>query len=96
MLRRVARADGEPLAPNSDRRDGRPMDTGETIRVCLGYPALDTPEIHERLRQIALWKLEGRTNQEIAVSLGYQSVRTVERKLRLIRGKWKASDPSEA
>jgi DNA-directed RNA polymerase specialized sigma24 family protein len=39
------------------------------------------------LRSIALWKLEGYTNAEIAQKLGYVTV-TVERRLRLIRGIW--------
>jgi DNA-directed RNA polymerase specialized sigma24 family protein len=41
---------------------------------------LDDPE----LREIALWKMEGYTNEEIAERLGVVG-RTVERKLRLIR-----------
>ncbi|MCC6418851.1 MAG: sigma-70 family RNA polymerase sigma factor [Gemmataceae bacterium] len=40
-----------------------------------------------RLCQIVLWKLEGYTNEEIAAQLGCV-VRTVERKLHLIRRKW--------
>lgn len=38
----------------------------------------------ERLRAVAVWKLEGQTDAEIAQRLGC-SVRTVERKVRLIR-----------
>jgi DNA-directed RNA polymerase specialized sigma24 family protein len=44
---------------------------------------LDDPE----LRSIALWKMEGYTNAEIAQELGYVTV-TIERRLRLIRGIW--------
>jgi DNA-directed RNA polymerase specialized sigma24 family protein len=40
-----------------------------------------------RLRSIAVWKLEGYTNEEIAMMLGCEP-RTVERKLRLIRSIW--------
>ena len=43
------------------------------------------------LRQIALWKLEGYTNAEIAAQLEC-TVRTVERKLERIRGYWEATD----
>ena len=47
----------------------------------------------EELRQLALWKLAGYSNEEIA---GPQmldcSLRTVERKLERIRGKWLAHD----
>jgi DNA-directed RNA polymerase specialized sigma24 family protein len=45
--------------------------------------ALDCPE----LRRIALWKLEGHTNPEIAARLDC-APRTVERKLNLIRCIW--------
>jgi DNA-directed RNA polymerase specialized sigma24 family protein len=41
------------------------------------------------LRRLALWKLEGHTNAEIAGLFG-RSVATVERKLKLIRDKWEA------
>ncbi len=41
----------------------------------------------EGLRQVALWKMEGHTNQEIAGRLGC-AVNTVERRLRLIRKRW--------
>ena len=42
----------------------------------------------DQLRSIALWKMEGYTNQEIADLLGC-SLATVERKLALIRATWK-------
>ena len=45
---------------------------------------LDEPE----LQQIALWKVEGQTNDEIATRLNCVP-RTVERKLRRIRALWK-------
>jgi DNA-directed RNA polymerase specialized sigma24 family protein len=38
-------------------------------------------------RSVAVWKMEGFTNPEIAIKLG-RSVPTVERKLRLIRSCW--------
>ncbi len=41
----------------------------------------------ETLRQIASWKLEGYTNEEIAAQLGC-ALRTVANKLKLIRLKW--------
>jgi DNA-directed RNA polymerase specialized sigma24 family protein len=40
-----------------------------------------------KLRSIALWKMEGYTNAEIAEKLGCVRV-TIERRLRLIRGIW--------
>ena len=42
------------------------------------------------LRQIALWKLEGYTNAEIATQLDC-TLRTVERKLERIRGYWESA-----
>jgi len=42
----------------------------------------------QQLEDIALWKMEGYTNHEIAISIG-RSTATVERKLALIRDRWK-------
>jgi len=42
----------------------------------------------DELREIALLKLEGHTNQEIAARTG-RSLPTIERRLRLIRDRWK-------
>ena len=42
---------------------------------------------------IVQWKMEGFTNQEIAVKLAL-SVSSVERKLRIIRGFWEADGTS--
>ncbi|MBI3411158.1 MAG: RNA polymerase subunit sigma-70 [Planctomycetes bacterium] len=42
---------------------------------------------NETLRQVALWKMEGFTNEEIAEKLGL-TCRSVERKLERIRSKW--------
>jgi DNA-directed RNA polymerase specialized sigma24 family protein len=49
----------------------------------IGLQGLLDPE----LRQIALEKLEGRTNREIAARLDYTEV-TIERKMKLIRARW--------
>src|SRR5262245_45318092 len=43
----------------------------------------------DELRQIAVWKLEGYTNPEIAGKID-KSLATVERKLQLIRRKWES------
>ena len=48
----------------------------------------------EELRQIALWKMEGHTNEEIASELGC-ALATVERRLRLIRRRWEKELPAE-
>ena len=47
------------------------------------FDKLDDP----LLRDIARWKMEGYSNEEIAQKLG-RTVRTIERKLRLIRDCW--------
>jgi RNA polymerase sigma factor (sigma-70 family) len=44
----------------------------------------------EGLRNIAIWKLEGRTNEEIAKQLGCVT-RTVERRLDMIRNIWQSA-----
>jgi DNA-directed RNA polymerase specialized sigma24 family protein len=44
------------------------------------------------LRSVALWKMEGYTNDEIATKLGCVE-RTVERKLRVIRNRWNPEEP---
>ena len=44
------------------------------------------------IRPIAIWKFEGFTHEEIAAKLGY-TLRTVERKVRLIREKWDRTIP---
>jgi DNA-binding CsgD family transcriptional regulator len=43
----------------------------------------------ERLRQIAIWKMEGYTGEEIAAKLGC-SPRTVANKIELIKRAWDA------
>jgi DNA-directed RNA polymerase specialized sigma24 family protein len=44
------------------------------------------------LQAVAMWKMEGHTNEEIAAKLG-RAIGTVERKLRLIRSIWEAEGP---
>jgi len=46
---------------------------------------------NDTLRNIAVWKMEGFTNQEISARLGCTS-RTVERKLRIIRKQWERKE----
>lgn len=41
----------------------------------------------DEMRQIAMWRIEGHSNEDMARRLGV-SVRTVERKLNLIRTRW--------
>jgi DNA-directed RNA polymerase specialized sigma24 family protein len=68
--------------------DGEPTpefaaQSAEELERLLGLLQDDT------LRRIAIGKLEGHTNPEIAANLGV-SLRTVERKLELIRCTWEA------
>jgi DNA-directed RNA polymerase specialized sigma24 family protein len=56
--------------------------TAEEYRRLLGL-------LDEELRRIAVWKMEGLTNAEIADGLGC-ALPTVERRLRLIRKTWLA------
>ncbi len=42
---------------------------------------------NDSMRQIAVWRMEGESNEEIAQRLG-TTVRSVERKLNRIREKW--------
>ena len=49
----------------------------------------DLPD--EDLRRIAVWKMEGHSNEEIAAELQC-ATRTIERKLRLVRSIWQKAD----
>lgn len=57
------------------------------VQVAEEYRRLLERLGEEELRSIALWKLEGYTNEEIASKLGCVRL-TVQRKLRLIRDIW--------
>jgi RNA polymerase sigma factor (sigma-70 family) len=59
----------------------------DECRQLLGRLGDDT------LRAVALWKMEGQTNREIAGKLGCVE-QTVERKLRSIRNLWLAEGPA--
>ena len=66
-------------------REPTPEEAAEMADECRRLlDLLDEPE----LRQVALWKVEGFTNEEIAVKLDCVP-RTVERKLSRIRMLWK-------
>jgi len=80
-------------------------DEGAGLRLEAAGPTADeavalAEELEQRLRslanpllmEVALRKLEGLTNKEIAVELDYTE-RTIERKLEIIRGKWGALRP---
>ncbi len=63
--------------------------TAEELRRLL--KELGSDEVGDELRQVALWKLEGYTNEQIAPMMNGgegRSVATVERKLKEIRLRW--------
>ena len=47
----------------------------------------------DELRDIAVWKMEGHSNEQIAERLGC-ALATVERRLRLIRKQWEGAEPA--
>jgi hypothetical protein len=85
----VASPDGEEpgnwlleLAEHGDPSPAEAAALAEEVELRLG-------QLQDDLRRIALWKLEGHTNAEIAALPEMScTVRTVERKLRLIREVW--------
>ena len=74
----------EAFAPGSD--EPTPLEA-DVLNEALEQRLRDLPE--PDLRQVALMKLEGDTNQEIAEALQCGE-RSVERKLNLIRKRWEA------
>ncbi len=83
--------DGDSSVPGIAQRQGReptPEDAEELIDALRGrLLRLDDPH----LRQVALWKMEGWTNTEIAEKTGF-STRWVERRLSEIRRRWTHDD----
>jgi DNA-directed RNA polymerase specialized sigma24 family protein len=83
-------------SPEGDRRRGigdvvGPDPTPDfAAQVAEEYRRLLDALGDDILRKVAVWKMEGNTNEEIAKKLGCQA-RTVERKLRAIRHTWSAS-----
>jgi RNA polymerase sigma factor (sigma-70 family) len=83
--------DDEALLQLLDRRTPTPEDatiTAEEMGRLLDMLPVD-------IRPIAIWKFEGFTSEEIAEKLGY-TLRTVERKVRLIRERWNRVAPGTA
>ncbi len=81
------RRSGEETSPGL-QQFGDTMPTPQMMAIIEegGQRLLEALE-DERLQQIALWKLEGYTNDEIAVKLDL-TTRSIERKLQRIREKW--------
>ncbi len=96
-------------ASRAARRDGRAAINDQSFVQDQLADAAPTPEFalqmedqieallgrlrDERLREVALGKLEGLTNDEIAAQME-RSVSFVERKLQLIRQIWSSEEPS--
>jgi DNA-directed RNA polymerase specialized sigma24 family protein len=66
---------------------GREPEPAVAAQVVEEYERLLDGLGDDELRSVAVWKLEGYTNDEIAAQLG-RAPATVERKLRLIRDAW--------
>jgi DNA-directed RNA polymerase specialized sigma24 family protein len=66
---------------------GQEPDPALAAQVAEDYRRLLDGLGDANLRRVAVWKLEGHTNEEIATKLG-RSLAAVERKLRLIRATW--------
>jgi DNA-directed RNA polymerase specialized sigma24 family protein len=79
----------QPLIDEIDLLASSEPDPAEAIALTEDLEALLTRLDDPLLKQIALQKLDGYTNEEIAVRIE-RSVPTVERKLALIREKWSA------
>jgi DNA-directed RNA polymerase specialized sigma24 family protein len=81
-----------PRGGSAGERAGLDQLTGRQPAAAFAAQAAEECErllglLKAELRPIALWKLEGYTNPEIAAKLGCV-VSTVERKLRMIRHAW--------
>jgi DNA-directed RNA polymerase specialized sigma24 family protein len=84
----LAGADGSSEAPNPFLNlIGREPDPESAARVAEEYKRLLALLPDDTLRKVAVWKLEGYTNAEIAAKLTC-AVSTVEWKLRCIREIW--------
>jgi DNA-directed RNA polymerase specialized sigma24 family protein len=80
----VAGPDG---GPGFDRLIGREPSPAFAAEVAEAYRRLLDRLANDTLRSIAVWKMEGYGNEEIAARLGCVT-RTVERKLAVIRSLW--------
>ncbi len=89
-----------PLAdtPSPDEESGLDQFAGQdptpefAAQVAEEYQLLLAQLSDPELEAVAVWKMEGYTNEEIAAKLDC-TLRTVERKLRIIRGLWQRESP---
>jgi DNA-directed RNA polymerase specialized sigma24 family protein len=82
--RDAARTAGEEALERIAGPEPSPAFAAQVAEECRRLLAL-LPD--EPLRNLAVWKMEGYENEEIAARLGC-AVRTVERRLRVIRSLW--------
>jgi DNA-directed RNA polymerase specialized sigma24 family protein len=98
--RDVRREDAEAAEPSGEGPPGTILDRIDSDGPTPAEAALLNEALEHRfrslndpaLRQIALWKLEGYTNAEIAARLDC-TLRTVERKVERIRAYWGNDEP---
>jgi DNA-directed RNA polymerase specialized sigma24 family protein len=81
---------GSAAAAGFDRFAGREPTPSFAVEVAEEFRRLLDQLEDATLQSIALWKMEGLTNEEIAARLDC-AVKTVERKLKVIRKLWEAS-----
>jgi DNA-directed RNA polymerase specialized sigma24 family protein len=79
--------DGAEQGPLFADLIGRELEPAVAAQVVEEYERLLDGLDDDVLRSVAVWKLEGYTNEEIAAKLG-RAPATVERKLRMIRDAW--------
>jgi DNA-directed RNA polymerase specialized sigma24 family protein len=76
-----------------DQLLGREPTPAFAAQVAEEYQLLLARLDDRELEMVAVWKMEGYTNEEIAAKLDC-TARTIERKLRIIRGLWQQENPS--
>jgi DNA-directed RNA polymerase specialized sigma24 family protein len=85
----IPRIEAWPMSPGSVTHWISLLKAGQNdaAQVAEEYRRLVAALPKQELRQIAQWKMEGDTNDEIAAKLKC-ALRTVERRLELIRSLW--------
>jgi DNA-directed RNA polymerase specialized sigma24 family protein len=84
-----AAGEGDESGPGMQSFLGPEPTPDFAAQVAEEYQSLLAALNKEELRSVAVWKMEGYTNEEIADKLGCSRA-SVERKLRLIRHTWEA------
>ncbi len=93
----ISQLDAHGEEPIFAKLIGREPDPALAFQVAASYQRLLDMLPTEELRQVAVWKLEGYTNEEIAPKMNGGKGRdtsTVGRKLERIRGIWAKEMPS--